>query len=216
MMRISRYILMIVLMSNFMNNVNAQENLPALIKNVKSSVVVILAYDSEDKLIIKGSGFLANKQGDVVTNRHLLEEAATIKIKTMDGNIYPVNKKNIKYRPNDIAFISIDCPIEMVHYLTICDTLPQVGERIVVIGNPLGLEGSVTDGIVSAIRELEVYGTTIQITAPLSEGSSGSPVFNMKGEVIGIATFQMTKGQNLNFSIPLLNEKYLVLNNKDM
>jgi tetratricopeptide (TPR) repeat protein len=66
----------------------------------------------------------------------------------------------------------------------------------------LGLEKTVSDGIISAIREVPGYGKLIQITAPISPGSSGSPVLNMKGEVIGIATFQMIEGQNLNFAIP--------------
>jgi len=64
------------------------------------------------------------------------------------------------------------------------------------------LEKTVSDGIISAIREVPGYGKLIQITAPISPGSSGSPVLNMKGEVIGIATFQMIEGQNLNFAIP--------------
>jgi len=72
------------------------------------------------------------------------------------------------------------------------------------------LEKTVSDGIVSAIREVPGYGKLIQITAPISPGSSGSPVLNMKGEVIGIATFQFIEGQNLNFAIP--SEKITSLN----
>jgi tetratricopeptide (TPR) repeat protein len=71
-----------------------------------------------------------------------------------------------------------------------------------VYGSPLGLENTVSDGIVSAIRDIPDYGRIIQITAPISPGSSGSPVLNMQGEVIGIASFQMVEGQNLNFAIP--------------
>jgi tetratricopeptide (TPR) repeat protein len=71
-----------------------------------------------------------------------------------------------------------------------------------VYGSPLGLENTVSDGIVSAVRDVPDYGRIIQITAPISPGSSGSPVLNMQGEVIGIATFQMVEGQNLNFAIP--------------
>ena len=76
-------------------------------------------------------------------------------------------------------------------------------------GSPLGLENTVSDGIVSAIRDVPDFGKVIQITAPISPGSSGSPVLNMQGEVIGIASFQMVEGQNLNFAIP--SEKIISL-----
>ena len=80
--------------------------------------------------------------------------------------------------------------------------LPEVGERVIVIGTPLGLDKTVSDGIVSAVREIPGFGKIVQLTAPISPGSSGSPVMNMKGEVIGIATFFVVAGQNLNFAIP--------------
>ena len=73
---------------------------------------------------------------------------------------------------------------------------------MLVIGNPLGLEGSVTNGIVSAVRDIPTFGRIIQITAPISSGSSGSPVVNMQGQVIGVATLQITGGQSVNFAIP--------------
>jgi tetratricopeptide (TPR) repeat protein len=72
----------------------------------------------------------------------------------------------------------------------------------VVIGNPFGLEGSVTNGIVSAVRDIPTFGRIIQITAPISPGSSGSPVVNMQGQVLGVATLQITGGQSINFAIP--------------
>jgi tetratricopeptide (TPR) repeat protein len=86
--------------------------------------------------------------------------------------------------------------------LPIVGKVPQEGESIVVIGNPFGLEGSVSNGIVSAVREISGYGKIIQITAPISPGSSGSPVVNMFGQVIGVATLQAAEGQSLNFAVP--------------
>ena len=79
----------------------------------------------------------------------------------------------------------------------------QVGESVYVAGNPIGfLEGTFSNGIVSGVREFRVGSQRIQITAPISEGSSGGPVLNNKGEVIGVAVSTITAGQNLNFAIP--------------
>ncbi len=96
----------------------------------------------------------------------------------------------------------MDGPRDLAIPLPIVRAVPQEGESIFVIGNPFGLEGSVSNGIVSAVREISGYGRIIQITASISPGSSGSPVVNMAGQVIGIATLQAAEGQNLNFAIP--------------
>jgi hypothetical protein len=102
----------------------------------------------------------------------------------------------------DLALLQVDIPAQYVRPLPIVRNVPQEGESIVVIGNPFGLEGSVSNGIVSAVREISGYGKIIQITAPISPGSSGSPVVNMMGQVIGIATLQAAEGQSLNFAVP--------------
>ena len=107
-----------------------------------------------------------------------------------------------KDEQNDIIRLSVDIPSKYVLPLSLSETIPEIGERIVVYGSPLGLENTVSDGIVSSVREIPDFGKIIQITAPISPGSSGSPVLNMEGEVIGIATFQIVEGQNLNFAIP--------------
>jgi tetratricopeptide (TPR) repeat protein len=102
----------------------------------------------------------------------------------------------------DLALLQVDVPKELAAPLTIVQAAPQEGESIVVIGNPYGLEGSVSNGIVSAVREIPGYGKIIQITAPISPGSSGSPVVNMRGQVIGVASLQAAEGQSLNFAVP--------------
>jgi tetratricopeptide (TPR) repeat protein len=102
----------------------------------------------------------------------------------------------------DLALLKVEAPANQVRPLSLDRTSPQEGESVVVIGNPFGLEGSVTNGIVSAVRDIPTFGRIIQITAPISPGSSGSPVVNMQGQVIGIATLQITGGQSVNFAIP--------------
>jgi len=87
----------------------------------------------------------------------------------------------------------------------------QVGEEVVAIGNPLSLESTVSNGIVSAIRTVEDEGGKfLQVTAPISPGSSGGPLFNMAGEVVGITTSHLVGGQNLNFAIPINDVKLML------
>jgi tetratricopeptide (TPR) repeat protein len=180
----------------------SQENLPVLIKKVEPSIVVIVTYDQEGKILGQGSGFFINQEGDVVTNFHVLQEASRAVVRTNDGKEYQVEKIVAEDKAGDLIRVSVNIPKENAHPLSIVTTLPEVGERIVVIGTPLGLDKTVSDGIVSAVREIPGFGNIIQVTAPISPGSSGSPVINMKGEVVGVATFFVLAGQNLNFAIP--------------
>jgi len=178
------------------------ENLPLIIKRIEPSTVIIFAYNDKGEPLKLGSGFFISQTGDVITNYHVIQGANSAEIKTSDGKTYPVTYILAKDERNDIICLSVDIPSKHVYPLSLSKIIPEVGERIIVYGSPLGLENTVSDGIISAIRDIPDYGRIIQITAPISPGSSGSPVLNMNGEVIGIATFQMVEGQNLNFAIP--------------
>lgn len=180
----------------------AQDSLPEIIKKIEPSIIVVLTYNRDGKLLGQGSGFFINENGEAITNRHVLEGAVRAEIKTMDGKIYPITKIIAEDQDNDILKVGVIIPKNQFRFLEISAPLPEVGEQVVVIGSPLGLELTVSDGIVSAVREIPIFGKIIQISAPISPGSSGSPVVNLKGEVIGVATFQMIEGQNLNFAIP--------------
>ena len=179
-----------------------EENLPALVKRIEPSIVVILTYNKAEKMQGLGSGFFISRDGDVITNYHVLHGARQAVIRTSDGKAYPVKRVIAEDREGDLIRISVDIPEGVVSPLSISPSFPEVGERIAVIGTPLGLEKTVSDGIVAAIREIPEFGKIIQLTAPISSGSSGSPVVNMRGEVIGVATFFIMQGQNLNFAIP--------------
>ncbi len=181
-----------------------EENIPALIKKVEPSIVVILNYDQNGKIRGQGTGFFINKDGDVITNHHVLEEASRSGIKLHDGREYPVKKILAEDPEGDLIRLSVDIPENagIPPPLTASPALPSVGEKIIVIGTPLGLDRTVSDGIVSAVREIPGFGKIVQMTAPISPGSSGSPVLNMRGEVVGVATFLIDMGQNLNFAIP--------------
>jgi len=181
---------------------NADEKLVDLIKKVKPSVVLIETFDKDNKQIGQGSGFFIDNKGRLITNHHVVEGAYSATIKTSSGKQYPVQGIVAKDTEADIVKLVVNLPDANTTFLNLSVNVPSEGEDIFVIGNPLGLESTVSTGIVSAVRDIPTFGKILQITAPISPGSSGSPVINRKGEVIGIATLIVTKGQNLNFAIP--------------
>ena len=180
----------------------ADEKLVELVKKIKPAVVLIQTFDKDNKPLGQGSGFFVNNKGHIVTNHHVLEGAYRATVKTSSGMEYPVEGIIAKDADADIVKLVANIPEANTPFLNLSDIVPSEGQDIVVIGNPLGLESSVSSGIVSAVRDIPAFGKILQITAPISPGSSGSPVINNKGEVIGIATLIVTKGQNLNFAIP--------------
>jgi tetratricopeptide (TPR) repeat protein len=186
-----------------------QQELSALIKRIQPAVITVIAYDAQGQVLQQGSGFFITEQGQFVTNRHVLQGAVRAHVKTGDGTLYDINAVLAEDEAGDLLQGRIARPKGRMPWLPITRALPEAGERIVVVGSPLGLDQTVTDGIVSAIRDLPGLGTIVQITAPLSPGSSGSPVVNLRGEVVGMATAQMRAGHNLNFAIP--GERMLAL-----
>ncbi len=179
----------------------SQDLLPELVRRIKPSAVAIETFDSKGEKLSRGSGFFVEADR-IVTNRHVLEGAYRAEVHSSSGAVFPVKGVLAVDAEGDIALLKIDAPAPLIRPLPLDKTSPQEGESVVVIGNPLGLEGSVTNGIVSAVRDIPTFGRIIQITAPISSGSSGSPVVNMQGQVIGIATLQITGGQSVNFAIP--------------
>jgi len=181
--------------------VQAQDILPELVRRIKPSAVAIETFDSRGEKLSRGSGFFIETDR-IVTNRHVLEGAYRAEVHASSGAMFPVKGVLAVDAEGDLAVLKIDMPAPAIRPLPLDKTSPQEGESVVVIGNPLGLEGSVTNGIVSAVRDIPTFGRIIQITAAISAGSSGSPVVNMQGQVIGIATLQITGGQSVNFAIP--------------
>lgn len=179
----------------------AQDLLPELVRRIKPSAVAIETFDARGEKLTRGSGFFIGVDR-VVTNRHVIDNAHRAEVHSSNGSVYPVKGVVAVDAEGDVAILRVDVPPNSVRPLTLDRTSPQEGESVVVIGNPFGLEGSVTNGIVSAVRDIPTFGRIIQITAPISPGSSGSPVVNMQGQVIGVATLQITGGQSINFAIP--------------
>ena len=173
----------------------------SLIKRVKSATVLITTYrDTRSKLAV-GSGFFVSPN-EIITNCHVIDGAASADVKTLAGDVLAVKLVESYDRQKDIARLLVAAPNQRIEILSTCRRLPVEGEKIVVVGNPEGLEQTVSDGIVSSIRDKPPFGKVVQITAPVSPGSSGGPVVNLYGEVVGVVCFQYQQGQNLNFAIP--------------
>jgi S1-C subfamily serine protease len=172
-------------------------DIPTLVRQAKPAVVQIVTLDQNNKPLKTGTGFFISPDGDLLTNYHVIFDASSILAKTPSGAVYFLKGIVSVSPPADIAllqFYATDLP-----YLRLGSTTDAVeGQRVLVIGNPEGLEGTISDGIISAFRENR---SMIQITAPISSGSSGSPVLDESGQVLGIATLISKEGQNLNFAI---------------
>ena len=179
----------------------ADVNLVNLVKKIQPAVVTVITYDRDKKLSGQGSGFFIDKEGHLITNYHVLRGAYSAEVKTFDGKKYPVKLVLAESEEADLIKVAVDIPEKAVNFVQVVKDIPEVAERVVVVGSPMGLEQTVSEGIVSAVREIPTIGKMFQVSAPISPGSSGSPVVNMKAQVIGVATFWFRAGQNLNFAV---------------
>jgi serine protease Do len=162
----------------------------------------------------EGSGFFISPDGYAVTNYHVVENAKTVQITTDDGTKYPA--KVVGTDPKtDLALIKVDGD-KNFSYVKFAEHEPRIGDWVVAVGNPFGLGGTVTAGIVSARgRQLgsNVYDDYIQIDAPINKGNSGGPTFNTNGDVIGVNTaiYSPSGGSvGIGFDIPASTVKQVV------
>jgi len=159
-----------------------------------------------------GSGFIIDKEGYILTNNHVIEKAEEITVKLADKKEY--DAKVIGTDPKtDLALIKIKAAGDLpVAHLGDSDTLEE-GEWVVAIGNPFGLEQTVTTGIISAkgrVIGAGPYDDFLQTDASINPGNSGGPLFNLKGEVVGINTAIVAGGQGIGFAIPVNMAKRLL------
>lgn len=178
----------------------AQEQLPQIIKRISPAVVAIETQRGQQRGL--GTGFFINAAGHIVTNYHVLAGSEQARIKLRDGNRYPVKRILATNKAADLILLEAELPPGPKPFLELSPKPPEVGEKVYAIGHPMGFEDTVSEGIVSAIRRLPPLGEVIQITTPISPGSSGGPIFNAQGRVIGVARATYRQGQNLNFAVP--------------
>jgi S1-C subfamily serine protease len=190
-----------------------KKDIPAIAKDVRGAVVSIIMSGKDGSPIAQGSGFLISKDGRILTNYHVIESGSSAIVKLPDGAFFAVDGLLAFDEARDVAIIKAHGEDFRTLTLGNSDQL-QVGEEVVAIGNPLSLESTVSNGIISGIRTVEEEGGKfVQVTTPISPGSSGGPLFNMAGEVVGITTLYIKGGENLNFAIPINDAKRLLLSN---
>ena len=189
-------------------------NTPELVAKTKPGVVLIQILDSKDQPMGLATGWVARSNAgyELVTNAHVLDGGSSIKLVTLNGvklNLAEEGEMAEGWdKAADIAMLRLKYdPILPEIALPVSYRTAQEGEHVLVIGNPRGMTGTVSDGMVSANRDGE-----FQITAPISQGSSGSPVINDEGQVVGMVKAYMNEAQNINMCVSLSNIR-LVLDN---
>jgi len=187
-----------------------RKDIPAIARAAKGAIVSIIMSDN-GKPIAQGTGFVVSPDGVIVTNYHVISEGSSAVVKLPDGISFAVDGVVASDKTRDVAVIKTHGKTFQTLTLGNSDRV-QVGEEVVAIGNPLSLESTVSNGIVSGIRVVKEEGKYLQVTAPISHGSSGGPLFNMSGEVVGITAAILEGGENLNFAIPINEAKRLLLN----
>ena len=187
-----RYLLALSLLMASLATAQETVDWSSLVEKVMPAVVTIVSADAKD--IVQGTGFIISSDGKIVTNFHVVAGKPTILARLLDGSSLVIKSILASDKANDLAILQAEGRDLPFVQLGDSDKV-KVGEAICVIGSPMLLEGTVSVGIISAMRKL------LQITAPVSEGSSGSPVFNRKGEVIGVASFALSEGQSINLVV---------------
>ncbi len=169
---------------------------------VSPSIVYIETYDSSGNALGSGSGFIVDSSGKVATNYHVIKGSYSAKVKTAAGITYDVQKVLSYNETTDLAILKISAT--GLTAVSLGDSsLIETGDNIYAIGNPFGLEDTISNGLIST-KSRDINGTTyIQISAPISSGSSGGALVDDQGKVIGITAAVYYGGQNLNFAVPI-------------
>ena len=164
------------------------------------TTVTIFAIDQAGDTISQGSGVVIRSNGIIVTNWHVLEGASGLAITLSTGETFRRALFIEGDSTLDLALLKIAAV--NIRAASTNPALPDVGEKLVAIGSPLGLSRTVSEGIVSANR---IVGgrRLLQMSTPISPGSSGGPVFNQRGQVVAVATSYLEGGQQLNFAVPI-------------
>ena len=193
-----------------LNNIGVYKRVLPSVVNITSTTVTLDFFYGYVPAEGQGSGFILDKQGHVLTNFHVIANARKIEVQTYDKHRYTAQVIG-KDRFHDLALLQIDAPNLTPAVLASSHDL-QVGQQVYAIGNPFGLSGTMTSGIISAIRSVKgpegaPIENAIQTDAAINPGNSGGPLLNSHGEVIGINSMIAQNGAEQNagigFAIPI-------------
>lgn len=173
-----------------------------LVSQVKRAVVVVTTFDHSGKQLRQGSGFFIDSDR-IVTNYHVIDAAGEVRIKTFNGSTTSVKTILATDKMADLTILQIESPSTDTTSLEVSDVSPAEGESLLVVSNPKGSLWKVSSGQVGATWNFEHLGSRMQITASLAPGSSGGPVVNLKGHLIGIAVMHTGGADDLDFAVPV-------------
>ena len=194
---------------------SCKKDLKDIIAETKQATFTVYTYDEYGSPSGSGSGFFIDENGTAITNFHVLDGSTKAVIKTEDGVEYEIDQVVASDEKWDIAKFTIKNKTRKdFQYLTFTDKVVEQGDKVYNISAPLGLEHTVSEGIVSSLRS-DSHGKVIQITAPISPGSSGSAILDEQGKVMAVATFQKRGGQNLNFGVSIDTDRLVMLTQND-
>jgi S1-C subfamily serine protease len=165
------------------------------------AMVVVEALDTVGNVTGQGSGFIVTPKGAVITNLHVIQGAHTVRVKLTNGDVYKTQELVDVDDTKDLAILKIK-GFKLPTVALGDSDRTEIGENVVVISSPEGLINSLSTGVVSGVRRLEGL-RVFQITAPISQGSSGGAMFDSSGAVIGVVTYLLRGGQNINFAVPI-------------
>jgi S1-C subfamily serine protease len=168
---------------------------------LKQAVVIVTTYDNRGKAQFQGSGFFI-RPDCIVTNAHVIKQATLIRAKMLSGKTVTIKEVIAADANADLALLQTDVSCSDAAILTVDYAAPVEGEPITVISNPQGNHWKITQGQVGTTWEFQDSGPRIAITASILPGSSGGPVLNQQGRVVGIAVAHTAAADDLNFAIP--------------
>ncbi len=170
----------------------AAEPSPYVVEHVKRAVVIVKAFDGRGRLLTQGSGFFVGPR-DVVTNLHVVGRAARVEVLTFGGETCRVEGLAASDPARDLALMRVGADAGDVETLEVESAETLAGEGVFVVSNPRGSLWQVSEGEALAPREFPEIGRLVPLTARVARGSSGGPVVNMRGRVVGVATMSLRK-----------------------